>query len=178
MTVLDNVTSGLRVSAAADRAGTVGRMLGLPGSARRDRASRDTALAHLQALGIAAYAHNLPAGLPYASRKRVALARALIAEPRLLLLDEPAAGLDADEIAGLAAVIRGLPKRPGRPCTVMLVDHRMDLVMRVCDTITVLDAGRVIATGTPDEIRSSDAVIGAYLGPEPAAGETARIPHR
>jgi branched-chain amino acid transport system ATP-binding protein len=166
MTVLDNVMTGVPTTVAAARAGFVSQMFGLPRSDRRDRAAKDAAMAHLQALGAAQYAHNLPGSLPFAVQKRVALARALIAEPRLLLLDEPASGLGADEVAELATVIRGLPSRRGRECAVMLVEHHMDLVMEVCDEITVLNFGRVIARGTPAEIRASDAVTDAYLGSE------------
>ncbi|HEY2792005.1 MAG TPA: ABC transporter ATP-binding protein [Micromonosporaceae bacterium] len=165
LTVLENVMAGTR-SAGGKRARFVGQMFGLPGSDRADRRIRDTAMAHMHALGIDRFAGDLPGPLPFAIQKRVALARALIAEPRLLLLDEPASGLGADEIEELATVIRGLPGRPGRPCSVMLVEHHMDLVMRVCDEITVLNFGRVIARGTPDEIKSSAAVTDAYLGAE------------
>lgn len=166
MTVLENVMTGVPTTVAAARAGFVSQMLGLPRSDRRDRAAKDAAMVHLQAVGAAQYAHNLPASLPFAIQKRVAMARALIAEPRLLLLDEPASGLGTDEVAELATLIRGLPTRRGRECSVMLVEHHMDLVMEVCDEITVLDFGRVIARGTPAEIRASDAVTVAYLGAE------------
>ncbi|MDP2701783.1 MAG: ABC transporter ATP-binding protein, partial [Candidatus Rokubacteria bacterium] len=111
-------------------------------------------------LGIAAYADRYPGTLPYPVRKRVALARALVAEPRLLLLDEPASGLSAEEIDELGALVRGLTER----MSVMLVEHHMDLVMAVSDRITVLDYGRVIADGTPDAVRRDRAVIEAYLG--------------
>jgi len=112
----------------------------------------------LERCGVAPHAHALPGGLPYAVRKRVALARALVAQPRLLLLDEPAGGLAADEITALAALITGLP------CAVLLVEHHMDLVMAVCDEILVLDFGKPVAHGTPAEIRTDEAVVDAYLG--------------
>ena len=112
----------------------------------------------LERCGVAPHAHALPGGLPYAVRKRVALARALVARPRLLLLDEPAGGLAADEITALAALITGLP------CAVLLVEHHMDLVMSICDEILVLDFGKPIAFGTPGEIRTNEAVVEAYLG--------------
>jgi branched-chain amino acid transport system ATP-binding protein len=113
----------------------------------------------LERCGVAPHAHALPGGLPYAVRKRVALARVLVAQPRLLLLDEPAGGLAADEITALAALITGLP------CAVLLVEHHMDLVMAVCDEILVLDFGKPVAHGTPAEIRTDEAVVDAYLGP-------------
>ena len=112
----------------------------------------------LERCGVAPHAHALPGGLPYAVRKRVALARALVAQPRLLLLDEPAGGLAADVITALAALITGLP------CAVQLVEHHMDLVMAVCDEILVLDFGKPVAHGTPAEIRTDEAVVNAYLG--------------
>ena len=118
----------------------------------------ETAGEALERCGVAGHAQTLPGGLPYAVRKRVALARALVAQPRLLLLDEPAGGLGADELAGLAELIRGLP------CAVLLVEHHMDLVMAVCDEILVLDFGKPVAHGTPAEIRTDAAVVDAYLG--------------
>jgi branched-chain amino acid transport system ATP-binding protein len=112
----------------------------------------------LERCGVAPHAHALPGGLPYAVRKRVALARALVAQPRLLLLDEPAGGLAADEITALAELITGLS------CAVLLVEHHMDLVMAVCDEILVLDFGKPVAYGTPADIRTDEAVVDAYLG--------------
>jgi branched-chain amino acid transport system ATP-binding protein len=118
----------------------------------------ETAAELLERCDVAQHAHERPGGLPYAVRKRVALARALAARPRLLLLDEPAGGLGADEIEQLRELITGLP------CAVLLVEHHMDLVMAVCDEILVLDFGKPVAHGTPDEIRTDPAVVEAYLG--------------
>jgi branched-chain amino acid transport system ATP-binding protein len=112
----------------------------------------------LERCGVAEHAQELPGHLPYALRKRVELARALVAEPRILLLDEPAGGLDADEIAWLEGLIRDLDT------TILLVEHHMDLVMAVCDEILVLDFGRPIAFGPPGEIKDDPAVAEAYLG--------------
>jgi branched-chain amino acid transport system ATP-binding protein len=144
-----------------------------PGSDRDERALRRRSLRCLDEMGVAGYADRSPESLPYPLRKRVALARALVAEPRLVLLDEPAGGLGAEEIDDLAGVIRALPGRasPARSggCAVMLVEHHMDLVMRVCEHVVVLDFGRVIAAGTPAEVRDDPAVADAYLGPEAGA---------
>ncbi len=135
MTVLENVMVGVR-----------GR-----------HAGRE-ALAALERCEITRFAAERPGALPYAVRKRVELARALAARPRVLLLDEPAGGLDADEIRWLAGLIRDLG------ITVLLVEHHMDLVMSVCDEILVLDFGRPIALGTPEEISNDSRVTDAYLG--------------
>jgi branched-chain amino acid transport system ATP-binding protein len=159
MSVLDNVVVG------ADRhagAGFWSGLLALPRSTREERVLRERAMQVLTELGVAEHAHRLPPSLPYAIRKRVALARALVAEPELLLLDEPASGLSSDEMTSLGELIRSLTDR----MSVMLVEHHMDLVMSVCDDIVVLDFGKVIARGHPDAIRNDPAVLAAYLGEE------------
>ncbi|WP_027340966.1 ABC transporter ATP-binding protein [Hamadaea tsunoensis] len=162
LTALENVMTGGR-----PRAGFVSALLGAPRSDSDERRLRNEAYALLAEVGAADYAHALPATLPYAIGKKVALARALAARPRLLLLDEPAGGLGADDIAELAGHVRGLSGRDGRPCGVLLVEHHMDFVMDVCDEVVALDFGRVIATGAPAEVRADPAVAEAYLGVEP-----------
>ena len=129
-----------------------------------ERALRQAALDCLDELGVAGYADRSPGSLPYPLRKRVALARALVSRPRLLLLDEPAGGLGAEDVDELADLIRALPDRDGGGCAVALVEHHMDLVMRVCERVVVLDFGRVIAAGAPDEVRNDPVVADAYLG--------------
>jgi branched-chain amino acid transport system ATP-binding protein len=161
LTVLENVMIG---ATNAARAGFAPALFGLPRSDRDERRLREHALAVLDGLGVADRAGAAPKTLPFAVRKRVALARALAARPRLLLLDEPAGGLGTEDIDELGALIRELPRRVDHPCAVLLVEHHMDLVMAVCDEIVVLDFGRVIATGTPEEIRDAPAVTEAYLG--------------
>ena len=159
MPVLENVMVGADRHA---RAGFWSGLLALPRSARDERLLRDRAMAVLAELRITEYAGRLPGSLPYAIRKRVALARALVSEPELLLLDEPASGLSSEEMAELGELIRSLTDR----MSVMLVEHHMDLVMSVCDHIVVLDFGKVIARGGPEEIRNDPAVLAAYLGDE------------
>ena len=159
MPVLENVMVGADRHA---RAGFFSSLLALPRSAKDERALRERAMAVLVELGIAEYAGRLPTSLPYAIRKRVALARALVSEPELLLLDEPASGLSNDEMGELGELIKSLADR----MSVMLVEHHMDLVMSVCDHIVVLDFGKVIARGGPEEIRNDPAVLAAYLGEE------------
>ncbi|MEV6629524.1 ABC transporter ATP-binding protein [Actinoplanes sp. NPDC051470] len=155
LSVLDNVLAGTDHAA---RAGFAAALFGLPRSDRDERRLRDDAMEALRICGVAEYADVLPGGLPYAVRKRVALARALVAKPRLLLLDEPAGGLGAEEITELGQLIKGLG------CAVLLVEHHMDLVMKICDDILVLDFGKPVAFGTPAEIRTNAAVTDAYLG--------------
>ncbi|WP_030168209.1 ABC transporter ATP-binding protein [Spirillospora albida] len=159
LTVLENVMVGADRHA---RTGFASGLLALPRADRDEAALRGRALARLEELGIADTAARPPGGLPYGVQKRVALARALVCEPDLLMLDEPAAGLSAAEIDEIAELIRGMRGGPG----VVLVEHHMDLVMGVCDRVVVLDFGKVIAAGEPAGIRDDPAVLDAYLGEE------------
>ncbi|WP_315095328.1 ABC transporter ATP-binding protein [uncultured Cellulomonas sp.] len=120
----------------------------------------------LAELGLAAQADRPVGDLSYPDQKKVALARALVAEPRLLLLDEPAGGLGADDIAALGDLVR---HTAATGCAVLLVEHHVDFVMSVCDRVVVLDFGRVIAAGTPEEVAGDPAVDEAYLGIEVTA---------
>jgi branched-chain amino acid transport system ATP-binding protein len=128
------------------------------------RGSESRALELLDYVGLADVAHRSALGLPYVQLKRVEIARALATEPRLLLLDEPASGLSHEEVGQLAAFMRSL--REELELTVLLVEHHMNFVMNVSQTVHVLDFGRLIASGTPDEVRADPAVIEAYLGVE------------
>jgi branched-chain amino acid transport system ATP-binding protein len=163
LTVLENVIVGAN---RFRRGRLAGALLGLPGSDRDERALRERAMTALDRLRCADIADRMPSSLPYPIQKRVALARALVAEPELLLLDEPAGGLGAEDMEDLAALIRELRGQGA----VMLVEHHMDLVMAVCDRICVLDFGRLVSSGTPDQVRADERVIEAYLGRE-AEGE-------
>lgn len=137
--------------------------VGVPDGAP-DAAGR--ALARLAAAGLDHRAHEPVGALPYAERAAVALARALVAGPRLLLLDEPAGGLGHDDIAALGDVVRGVA---AAGTGVLLVEHHVDFVMGVSDRVVVLDFGRVIAAGAPEDIRCDPRVEEAYLG-VPARG--------
>jgi branched-chain amino acid transport system ATP-binding protein len=159
LTVLENVMVGAQRFA---RARFASALLALPGSDRDERRLRERAMAALDRVGCAELSGSLPGTLPYAMQKRVALARALVCEPDLLLLDEPAGGLSAADLSELAKLIDSL----GSEIAVMLVDHHMDLVTSVCDRMVVLDFGKVIASGPPPEVRQNPLVLDAYLGRE------------
>ncbi|MGI8449713.1 MAG: ABC transporter ATP-binding protein [Streptosporangiaceae bacterium] len=159
LSVLENVMVGAQGQACAGFWSALG---GLPASDRDERRLRSRARDALDRVGAADLAEARPDQLAYGLRKRVALARALAGQPRLLLLDEPAGGLSETEIGGLGELISSLSAET----SVVLVEHRMDLVMAVCDTVVVLDFGRVIARGTPDEVQGDPAVTTAYLGVE------------
>jgi len=158
LSVLDNVLTGLTREGGESM---FMAMLRLPYLRHRERRLRLRALEAMDQFGLADKA-GWPAGvLAYGDKKRVELARAIVGRPKLLLLDEPVAGLNAEETAAVGEQLRNL-RRAGH--TILLVEHDMDLVMNIADLLVVLDSGCCIATGTADEVRRNPLVLEAYLG--------------
>jgi branched-chain amino acid transport system ATP-binding protein len=178
LSVIENVMVG---ATSLARAGFWSGLLGLPRSDADERRLRDHAQRALELAGVGDFAGAMPDTLAHGQRKRVALARALVARPRLLLLDEPASGLAESELAELGKLITALALQ----CTVVVIEHRMDLMMSVCQQIFVLDFGKVISSGTPKQVQADPAVTAAYLGtdvsqapnePEPRASADTNEP--
>lgn len=164
MTVLENVQTGCTIRTPSDLWSTFVRVPGRPGP--RERAIRERAMALLARVGLAGEHARLAVDLPLAQQRRLEIARALATEPRLLLLDEPVAGMnpvEVDEAAELIARIRA------QGVTVLLTEHHMSLVMKLSDAITVLHHGRKLAEGTPAQVRTDPQVLQAYLGDEVAS---------
>ncbi|MFD2676224.1 ABC transporter ATP-binding protein [Camelimonas lactis] len=163
MTVVENVMAGARIH---EKGGILAHMLGLRSVKAQNAATRRQALAHLDQVGIADLADQMAGAQSYGVVKRLEIARALATQPRVLMLDEPVAGCNATETAEVDAVIRDVARMG---VTVVLVEHDMHMVMGLADRVHVLNQGRTLAVGTPEEIRRNAAVIEAYLGVTEAA---------
>jgi branched-chain amino acid transport system ATP-binding protein len=162
LTVLDNVRiafdSQLRYSLP-------GALFRLPQLEREEKRSISESLRLLEPFGLAGHANELAGELPYGSQRRLEIVRALALKPSLLLLDEPAAGLNTGETAALTEFLRWVKNH--FQVTIILIEHHMHLVMNLCNRITVLDFGQTIAEGSPEEVRANPRVIDAYLGGSP-----------
>ncbi len=158
MTVLENVMVGLH---SRSKCGVIASALKMPWAIAEERRIRDEALTWLEFAGIPELADTVAGNLPFGKGRLLEIARAMASHPKILLMDEPAAGLNSQETLGLGRLIRAIRDQG---VTVAIVEHDMELVMDICDRIVVLNLGRKLAEGTPREIQENPEVIAAYLG--------------
>ncbi len=159
MTALDNVSIGLDSRASYN---TVAAMLRLPSVRKRDKEIQKECLDYLDQVGILQYKDTEVGALPYGIQRKVEIARALATHPKLLFLDEPAAGMNTAESMELVDFLRNLHQNTG--IAIVLIEHHLEVVMEVCQRIHVLNLGQMLASGTPEEIQKNQDVINAYLG--------------
>jgi branched-chain amino acid transport system ATP-binding protein len=161
LSILDNL---LVAAHTTYRSGFFGQLLHMPKLKREEEVMRSKALGILETMGLLQYQYMIPYGLPYGILKKVELARTLMANPKLIILDEPAAGLNDLETENLAHIIKKI--RDDYQATIFLVEHDMGLVMDICDTVCAISFGKMLAIGTPTEIQNNPLVRSAYLGEE------------
>ncbi len=172
MTALDNVKVGMH---CRTRSGVLGAVLSTPWTNREEKASNARALELMEFVGIARWAKEMAKNLPYGGQRRLEIARALATQPKLLLLDEPAAGMNPQETDHLMELIRRI-RATG--VTVLLIEHHMKVVMGISESIVVLNYGAKIAEGTPTEVQNNPLVIEAYLGTKRETGFARSRRHR
>lgn len=159
MTVLENVCIPLH---SKPQYGIFAAMLGLPSAKKKDKALQEEALGYLESFGILEYKDQRADSLPYGLQRRLEIARALAAHPKLLLLDEPAAGMNNDECEELVRLLQDIHQKYN--LTIVLIEHHLDVVFKLCNRIYVFNLGKLLAEGSPVEIQSNPEVISAYLG--------------
>ena len=160
LNVLDNVKVALDWSAKYT---ILEALFLLPRRFKYEKETRERAMECLEILGLESYAAHNATSLPYGIQRRLEIARALVSRPKVLMLDEPAAGLNTEEVFQLIDFIKGIIKRESE-LAILVIEHRMDLIMNLCSYIYVQDFGITIAGGTPEQVQNNPAVLAAYLG--------------